>query len=99
MSNQTLAAFVNKVSTIINHDEKHHYVVHVDGAHFQEQLKRVVPHNGFKARLQKMTDNGVENVREVKPFYYISTLSGHDWQAKRDFLISALKARGVLIGA
>lgn len=99
MSNQTLAAFVNKVSTIIKHDKKHHYIVNVDGVDLQQQPKKLMPHNGFKARLQKMTENGVENVCEVKPFYYISTLSGHDWQAKRDFLINALKARGVLIGA
>jgi hypothetical protein len=99
MSNQTLASFVNKVAAIVNRDEKQHYVVHVDGANSDEPVKPLMmPHNGFRARLQKMTEHGVENVREVKPFYYISTLSGHDWRAKRDYLIQTLKSKGLLIG-
>ncbi|OUD12263.1 hypothetical protein [Thioflexithrix psekupsensis] len=99
MSNQTLASFVNKVAAIVSRDDKQRYVVRVDGAPQDEPVKQLMPHNGFRARLQKMTEHGLENVREVKPFYYISTLSGHDWRAKRDYLIQTLQSKGVLIGA
>jgi hypothetical protein len=99
MSNQTLASFVNKVAAIVSRDDKQRYVVRVDGAPQDEPVKQLMPHNGFQARLQKMTEHGLENVREVKPFYYISTLSGHDWRAKRDYLIQTLKSKGVLTGA
>ncbi len=92
MSSQTLTNFLNKIAAIVQQNSHHRYVVAIDGTSAENN---VIPHNGFHAKLQKLTEHGKETVGEVLPFYYVSTLAGHDWQAKRDLLIASLKDKGL----